>query len=357
MTIGTKLTLWYAVVLFSSLILCGGLLYREWVLEPRKEASWGARDSPREGMLDLVENILLSAIPAALLGLGGGWLLTRRALLPISSLTTSVRTLHEKNLRLRLPRSGNGDELDQLTEVFNEMTLRLDASFQHIREFTLRASHELKTPLTIMRAGVEIELGENQLSQEHQERLLDELDELDRLTKIVDGLTLLTRADASLVTLRKEPIALHELIQEIFTDGQVLAKPHGVTLTLASCEAITLNGDTNRLRQLLLNLMDNAIKYNQAHGTVRLELQRDESTALFTMSNTGRGLSLAQQERAFEPFFRGDAAHSREVDGCGLGLAIARWIVTAHEGSIRMDSGLEGETIMRVRLPLLAEKR
>jgi signal transduction histidine kinase len=237
------------------------------------------------------------------------------------------------------------------------MTLRLDASFQHIREFTLRASHELKTPLTIMRAGVEIELGENQLSQEHQERLLDELDELDRLTKIVDGLTLLTRADASLVTLRKEPIALHELIQEIFTDGQVLAKPHGVTLTLASCEAITLNGDTNRLRQLLLNLIDNAIKYNQAHGTVRLELQRDESTALFTMSNTGRGLSLAQQERAFEPFFRGDAAHSREVDGCGLGLAIARWIVTAHEGSIRMDSGLEGETIMRVRLPLLAEKR
>ena len=353
MTIRTKLTLWYAAVLFASLTLCGGLLYNEWVLEPQKHHRSEGREDPREGMSDLLQNLLFSALPAAVLGLGGGWLLTRKALSPVAALTETARRVSESNLGVRLPRSGNGDELDRLTEVFNAMILRLDNSFQRIREFTLRASHELKTPLTIMRAGLESSLVVEGLSGEMNERILDQLDEIDRLTKIVDGLTLLTKADASLVKVASEPVALDRLVEESYQDGRILALPNGVSMTLLACEAMVVTGDANRLRQLLLNLVDNAIKYNREGGSVTLELRREDGRASLSISNTGETLSPELCEQAFEPFFRGDASHSRAIDGCGLGLSIARWIVTSHGGAITLSSPAEGVTRLLVSLPLL----
>lgn len=355
MTIRTKLTLWYAAVLFASLFLLGGLLYREWVLEPKIHPKTTSIEDNEEGLQDLMESLLWSALPAALLGLGGGWLLTRKVLSPVASLTQAAREINERNLHNRIPQSANGDELDQLTSVFNDMTQRLDDSFQRIREFTLRASHELKTPLTIMRAGVETTLQQKGLSNQLHECLTDELDEIDRLTQIVDGLTLLTKADAGLVTHYRESVALDQLVLEAFADGEILAKPYDLTLTLVTCEPTIVSGDKNRLRQLLLNLIDNAVKYNQEQGSIRLELRHERTMAVFAITNSGPGLSIVGLERAFEPFFRGDKSHSRSVEGCGLGLAIARWIVTMHEGTIVMNSDLEGETTVLFRLPLLTE--
>ena len=350
MTIRARLTFWYAGVLFASLVLFSGLLYHEW--HPDPSAPPPAEVAAEEGTLsDLAEDLCISAIPAALLGLAGGWWLMRRALAPVAALTAAAQRVHEGNLRTQLPRTGSGDELDRLTEVFNQMTARLADSFQHIREFTLRASHELKTPLTVMRGGLETALREQPVTDEQRESLLGEIDEIDRLAKIVDGLTLLTKADAGLIALADEPVALDALLRDACADGEILAQPHGIHISLTHCDPATIRGDHHRLRQVLLNLTDNAVKYNEPGGTVTLALRRTGDSAELTIANTGPGLPPDQQARLFEPFFRGDSAHTNE--GSGLGLTICRWIVTAHRGTLQIISEPGKLTTATVRLPLV----
>lgn len=351
MTIRVKLTLWYAAVLFASLLLLGIILYHEWVIEPRREHNRYAVFT-KDAIEDLVGDILWCAIPAGFLGLGGGWVLMRKVLKPVTALTDAAEQINETNLKVRLAQSGNGDELDRLTGVFNSMTSRLDESFHRIREFTLSASHELKTPLTIIRGELETALTEGELTERQRHRMLDELDEIDRLAKIVDGLTTLTKADAGLIKLKQEPVRLDELLRDTFADGQMLARPHDVQLTLEACEVATLCGDNYRLRQVLLNLMDNAVKYNRPGGFVSVALRVHGDFAELTVSNTGDGIAPDLLPRLFDPFFRGDAAHNRTVDGCGLGLSIARWISTAHGGTLTIIS-LPGEmTVATLRLPI-----
>ncbi len=351
MTIRTRFTLWYAGVLFASLLLFSALLYHEW----RAEAQAAPATATDEGTVgDLVEDLSISAIPAALLGLAGGWWLMRRALAPVAALTAAAERVHEGNLRTRIPRTGSGDELDRLTEVFNGMTARLADSFQRIHEFTLRASHELKTPLAVLRGGCETTLREQSLSTEQRDHLLGEIDEIDRLAKIVDGLTLLTKADASLIALKDEPVPLDTLVRDACADGEILAQPHGISLSIAHCDAATVRGDHHRLRQVLLNLTDNAVKYNHPGGTVTLALRRSGATAELTITNTGPGIPPGQQPRLFEPFFRGDTAPAHALDGCGLGLAICRWLITAHRGTIAITSVPGTLTTATVRLPLAA---
>jgi signal transduction histidine kinase len=354
MTIRTKLTFWYAGVLFASLLLCSALLYQEWVIEPQRDHHHHRverRDEGEKDILDLAKSLLITALPAAILGLGGGWLIMHKALAPVAALTKAAEQLNESNLSVRLPRSGNGDELDRLTSVFNSMTLRLAESFSRIREFTLRASHELKTPLTIIRGQLELTLPQPQLSAQERERLLDELDEIDRLAKIVDGLTLLTKADAGFIQLKQEPLRLDTLLRDTFDDGQVLAIPWNVEIRLDQCEEVTVCGDNYRLRQVLLNLTDNALKYNQPGGFVTLALRQAGKEAEISVTNTGPGVAPEILPRLFDPFFRGDASHNRSVDGSGLGLAIARWIVTAHGGTLTISSQEAGITTATLRLP------
>ena len=351
MTIRARLTFWYAGVLFASLILFSGLLYHEWhgdaTAPPPPDVA------AEEGTLsDLAEDLCISAIPAAVLGLAGGWWLMRRAFAPVAALTAAAERVNDGSLRTQLPRTGSGDELDRLTEVFNQMTARLADSFQRIREFTLRASHELKTPLTVMRGGCETTLREQPLTAAQRESLLGEIDEIDRLAKIVDGLTLLTKADAGLIALNDEPVALDALLRDAAADGEILAQPHGIHISIAQCDTATVRGDHHRLRQVLLNLADNAVKYNVPDGTVTFALRRSSDTAELTIANTGPGIPPDQQARLFEPFFRGDTAQSHAIEGSGLGLTICRWIVTAHRGTIQIISEPGKLTTATVRLPL-----
>ena len=285
-------------------------------------------------------------------GLLGGWWLTRRALAPVAALTGAVEKIHENNLGEKIPRSGNGDELDRLTEVFNTMTSRLDHSFQRVREFTLHASHELKTPLTILCGEIETTLRDESLGQPERERLLSQLDEVRRLSKIVDGLTLLAKADAGQIALKLEPLRLDELVRDNFADLQILAEPHGIQVELTACEDVSVRGDRHRLRQLLLNLADNAVKYNQPQGRVAMNLRRSDETAEFTIANTGPGVAAEILPRVFDRFFRGDSAHGNTIDGCGLGLSIAQWIVSAHGGKIQIASEPLKQTIVTVQIPV-----
>lgn len=349
MTIRRRLTIWFASVLTLSLLVMSIGTY----IEIAEQLHYRHGQSPdQNAVVETGEMIFEAGLPAVLLGLIGGWWLMRRALAPVTSLTHAVEQIHERNLSARIPRSGNGDEVDRLTEVFNAMTARLDGSFQHIREFTLHASHELKTPLTILRGELESALRDERTPAARKEQLAGQIGEIERLAKIVDGLTLLTRADAGQVALEREPVRLDELVRESFADAKILAQSQGMEVLLDHCQELTVSGDRHRLRQLLLNLVDNAVKYNRPGGAVVFSLQRDGTCAAMDISNTGPGLAPEAQARLFERFFRGDASHNNAVEGCGLGLSIAQWIVTAHGGKIRFASKPDELTTVSVRLPL-----
>jgi signal transduction histidine kinase len=296
------------------------------------------------------EMVLWVSLPAILLGLLGGWWIVRKTLAPVTALTEAVERKHDRNLSERLPSTGNGDELDRLTQVFNAMTSRLDGSFQRIREFTLHASHELKTPLTVMRGELETALREDNLTVQQKELFLSQVDEIERLAKIVDGLTLLTKADTGQIKLDCESVQLDELVRESFADAKILGQPQGIQVNLSECENTVVSGDRDRLRQLLLNLTDNAIKYNERGGKVNISLAQGEGFAELKIENTGAGVAPEIQPRVFERFFRGDSSHSNAVEGCGLGLSIAQWIVDAHNGTIQFASTPREVTTVTVRL-------
>jgi len=358
MTIRTRLSLWYAAVMFGALMVMGVLLYEQFIVEPRQEA----RTHPERHLAEVADEqddfedvstiVLWCALPAGALAVAGGWWLMRKSLAPVAGLTQAARRISFNNLAERLPRTRNRDEFDQLTEVFNDMLGRLDGAFHRIREFTLHASHELKTPLTILHGEFETALREENLSTALREQLLGQLDEVRRLSKIVDGLSLLTKADAGQLTLEQKPLHLDELVRDAFDDAQILASPRSVKVELSACEPLTILGDRHRLRQLLLNLADNAIKYNHPDGSVTLSLRRVGNLAELIVTNTGPGIPPEILPRVFDRFFRGDASHNSDEEGCGLGLSIAQWIVTAHRGEINITSVPGGPVTVTVHLPL-----
>ncbi|HXP61485.1 MAG TPA: HAMP domain-containing sensor histidine kinase [Dongiaceae bacterium] len=356
MTIRTRLTLWNASMLLVALLATGALAYYELVIEPRSQAQETPatlKGDKQPAPTDLVEiGIFCSIVPAMALALAGGWWVMRRTVAPVTALTQAAEQMNEHNLGAPLGRSGSGDELDRLTEVFNAMTARLNSAFTRLREFTLHASHELKTPLTVMHGELENWLREDGLTEEKRGRVESQLDEVQRLAKIVDSLTLLTKADAGQVVLGREAVRLDELLREALADAESLGRPSGVTATLGVCDPVTIQGDRHRLRQLLLNLCDNAVKYNESGGKVTLDLRRAGPRAEVRIGNTGRGIAAEVLPKVFDPFFRGDASHSQAVEGCGLGLSIARWIVSAHGGTIQIASEPGRWTTAIVRLPV-----
>jgi signal transduction histidine kinase len=349
MTIRTRLTFWYAGILIASLLIIGLGTYEE-ISEQMRHSHH--REPTEHAIGETSEMVFRVGLPAVALGLLGGWWLTRRALSPIATLTEKVEKIQESNLGEKIPRTANGDELDRLTEVFNAMTARLDDSFNRIREFTLHASHELKTPLTVLRGETETALRDEALSPSEHERAASQLDELRRLTRIVDGLTLLAKADAGQIALQLETVRLDELVRDNFADAQILAEPRQIRVEIGVCDEIILRGDRHRLRQLLLNLADNAVKYNHPQGRVTMTLRRVNDQAEFTIVNTGEGIAAGQLPLVFDRFFRANPAQGEAVEGCGLGLSIAQWIVSAHGGGISIMSEPSKQTTVTVQLPI-----
>ncbi len=349
MTIRARLVLWYAGILLVGLLIVAGWTYYEMVLE-HPGVGRVMEQGGHTPLGELAEVLLFGGLPAMLLALVGGWFLMRRALAPVTTLTHAVEDIRADTLGRQLPRSRNGDELDRLTEVFNDMTRRLDDSFTRVREFTLHASHELKTPLTIMRGEIETALRDPATPSAQREIFADQLDEIARLAKIVDALAFLAKADAGQHALARDPVRLDELVRDSFTDAQLLAEPSRVQVELRACDETTVRGDRHRLKQLLLNLTDNAIKYNQPDGSIAIALRRNNGAVELTIANTGPGIAPEKLPRVFDRFYRGDPAHSGDIEGSGLGMSIAQWIVKAHGGSIQLVSDPGKLTTVTVKL-------
>lgn len=351
-TIVRRLGKGYAAITAVSLVLVTWLGYHEFIEEPSEYAAKGYKDIHHDTEAELFTVCFLAAVPI-MLGLGWWWI--ARVLSPLKTLLAAVQKVDSHNLLHPLPLSNKDDEMDRLSAAFNAMAARLHASFQRIHEFTLHASHELKTPLTVMHAHLETALREKKSLPTAQAEWINtqiaaQLDEVKRLARIVDSLTLLTKADAGLVQLEKQPVQFSELVEEASEDAQYLARPHSVTVALEACEGNIITGDRHRLRQLLLILTDNAAKYNRPGGTIRIALRHTGGVADLKITNTGEGLCPEMIEHVFDRFARGRNAQGK-TEGCGLGLNIAQWIVQAHGGSIRLLDEGDGTTTALVRIP------
>jgi signal transduction histidine kinase len=350
MTLRRKLAIRYAAITGACVLLLAGLAHHEFIDEPRVRKQLGLPKPADSTWGEYAEVFFYGMIPVVF---GLGWWVVRHTLNPINELAQAVERIHAGNLREALPRSGKGDEVDRLTEVFNNMTARLDQSFRQIREFTLHASHELKTPLTVMHAELEsLLLAGPPLDPAQHHWVQGQLDEVQRLTRLVDSLTLLTKADAGLVALERKPVPLADLVRECFDDARILAEPDHLEVKLEACEPLEVIGDRHRLRQLLLNLIDNAVRYNQPGGRVSVALRRSDGSAEIVVSNTGTGIPVELQARVFDRFVRGPEARRRAVDGCGLGLTICQWIVQSHGGTIQLATDSARLTTALVHLPL-----
>ncbi len=297
--------------------------------------------------------ILALVFPIALiLAGGGGWLLAHRALSPVAQMSQAAAHISASRLDERLDESGTGDELDQLAHTLNAMLSRLDDAFRQIRQFSADASHELQTPLTILKGELEVALRAPRSADAYQHTLRSALEEIDRIATLVDGLMLLARADAGVLRMDQQPVALHHLVQEVYDQAQILAVHQHVDLQLGDLEAAVVPGDPERLRRLLLNLTDNAIKYTPAGGRVTLSLQSSHDRVALRVADTGIGLSPDDQARVFQRFYRSDNGRVHDAEGSGLGLCIARSIADAHGGAIELESALGVGSTFTVWLPV-----
>jgi heavy metal sensor kinase len=287
-----------------------------------------------------------------LLAGGGGWLLARRALSPVDHMTRSAQRISGEHLTERLLETGTGDELDRLARTLNEMLTRLDESFRQVRQFSADASHELQTPLTILKGEIEVALRSGRTPAEYQEVLTSSLEEIERISRLVEGLLLLARADSGVLRMDHKPVAVHELVAEVAAQMQKMAHEQGVSLRLEKLTPVTLCGDREQLQRLFLNLIDNAIKYTPAGGRLTVSLHADASQALISVTDTGIGLSEAEQAQIFTRFYRAAQARSQSGGGAGLGLCIAQSIAEAHGGKIQVHSSPGQGSTFTVVLPV-----
>jgi heavy metal sensor kinase len=284
------------------------------------------------------------------LAAAGGYYIVGRALRPVDEIVRSAEQITGENLSLRLPVSDTGDEVQRLSQALNLMIARLDESFRQTSRFSADASHELRTPLTIMRGEIETLLREDNLTPQQTEQLGNVLEETVRLARIVDGLLLMARLGGGESQAKKEPLDLAALVAEIVEQMAALAQEKSIALEHQLEPSVRVEGDEMRLRRVIVNLLDNAIKYTPERGRIEVRTRAGGDEALLEVRDTGMGIAADALPHVFERFYR--APGTGAVDGTGLGLAMVRSIVEAHGGSVTVESREGAGACFRVWLPL-----
>jgi len=297
--------------------------------------------------------LLIVAMPVALaVSLAGGWFLAGRALRPVDAITLAAQRIAAGDLSQRLTMPAAPDEIGRLAGTFNNMIGRLDASFRQIRQFTSDASHELRTPLTVMKGETELVLRRPRPLEDYHSVLESNLEEIDRMTRIVEELLFLSRADMGEVKTESVPVALQPLVEDIYRQATLLGQDRNIEVVLGTVMPAVVQGDELRLRELLLNLVENAVKYSHPGGKVEIALITESREARLSVTDQGIGIAPADQARIFDRFFRTDLARSHTKKGTGLGLAICAWIADAHGGRIDVRSDVGQGSMFTVTLPL-----
>ncbi len=296
--------------------------------------------------------ILMLGFPIALAGaIAGGWFLAGRMLKPVVAMANAARRITADRLSDRLPIANRDDEFGRLAHVFNHTLARLEDAFDRLRRFTSDASHELRTPLTAMRSVGEVALRDHQPPDQYREAIGSMLEEVDRLTHLVNSLLTLTRGDSGAYRASVESVDLGALAQEVVDSLRVLAEDRGQSISIAAEEASVVDADRATLRQALINLLDNAIKYSPPGGIIRIALHMRDDLAVVEVSDSGPGIPPEHAEKVFERFYRVGRDRSRASGGVGLGLAIARWAVEVNGGRIELDTSPGVGSTFRITLP------
>jgi len=300
--------------------------------------------------------LFLSSPLLLLLASAGGYWLSRRALRPVDQITREARSISAQNLSSRLIVPRTGDELQRLTETLNGMLERLEQAFRRITQFTADASHELRTPVALMRTRAEIMLRKARTEEEYREALRLTLEDLQRTSVLIENLMLLARADSGAESLERTHINMVECIEEACLEGQALAETKQIGLKAELPQApVWVDGDANSLLRLIVILLDNAVKYTPPQGRITVSLCSKNGSAVAEVRDSGIGIAAQDLPHIFERFFRADPARSRQTGGAGLGLAIGKWIAEAHGGTIIAQSKPGEGSVFQVKIPLAGE--
>ncbi len=282
-----------------------------------------------------------------------GSFFARRILKPVLNVTKIVDDISHKDLNLRIPEMAADEEMKHLINSCNAMIERLEKSFEHVNEFSSHVAHELKTPLAIIRGEVELALGEDRDTKEYQRVLNVSIEEIDRLIKIIKDLLLLARLDYNPDVFEFEKIRLNDFLEEIHEYSSILAEQKGLATELnVPASAHFIDGDKIHLRRLLLNLINNAVKFTPEGGKISIMLTVKDNIAEVAVSDSGVGISDKDLKMIFEKFFRAQPYGHKAEPGSGLGLSIARSIARAHQGEIVVHSQLGQGTTFTVSLPV-----
>ncbi len=324
---------------------------------PSYDIEVGASTRQFNRSLDRFRDLLYALAPLflALAAFGGYWL-SRRALAPVDQITHAARSIGAQDLSLRLAVPRASDELQRLVATLNEMLARLDTAFQRITQFTADASHELRTPVSVMRTNAEIALRKPRSEAEYREALSRILDESEKVSRMIEQLLLLARADstAGLLPMTRSDLAI--AFENACREARVLAEAKNVNFQASSPPtSLWVQGDAASLERLFMILLDNAVKYTPTDGRVDVRLGSDDGFAVADIRDTGAGIAPEHIAHVFDRFYRADRARSRESGGTGLGLAIGRWIAEAHRGEIRVESDVGKGSTFQVRIPLLRD--
>jgi len=307
-----------------------------------------------EGLGQLRRDFFAGVPLVLLLASLGGYFLARKSLAPITSMNAQTQRISAESLSSRLDVTNPRDELGRFATTINDLLARLENSFNEQQRFIADASHELRTPLAVLRGETEVALGKTRTVKEYQESLTLIQEEAERLSRIVEDLFILARQPIQLPTaLIEESVSLTKVVADCARAAQVLADRKGVRLKLQNdSPSIALNADEELLKRMILNLLDNAVKYTPEGGEILLTLARQNGNAEIVVRDTGIGIPATDQQRVFDRFYRVDKARSRALGGAGLGLSIARCIVEAHRGKITIESIPRNGSTFTVSLPL-----
>ena len=296
--------------------------------------------------------IMIISIPSSIcVTIIVGYFMAKKALRPVDQIRRAAVKISSSNLDERIDIVGRRDELGRLAETFNAMIGRLKDAFQRINQFSIDVSHELKTPLTILKGETEVALRKEREKQDYQELLKSNLEEIDRMSCIIDDLLLLSKADTKEIKLNVEDVALRDLIMDVCMDMKVVADKKNVELETSELEDIRLKGDELKLRRMLLNVVENGIKYSHTGGKVSVSSYANNGYAKIDIMDNGIGISEEDIKYIFDRFYRADRSRKRE-SGSGLGLSISRWIAEAHKGSIEVKSQSSQGSMFTIKLPI-----
>ena len=296
--------------------------------------------------------IMIISIPTSIIvTIVVGYFMAKKALRPVDQIRRAAVKISSSNLDEKIDITGRKDELGRLAETFNAMIGRLKDAFQRINQFSIDVSHELKTPLTILKGETEVALRKEREKDDYQKLLLSNLEEIDRMSCIIDDLLLLSKADTKEIKLNIEEVALRDLIMDVCMNMKVVADKKSVELQISELEDVRLKGDELKLRRMLLNVVENGIKYSHVGGKVSVSSYVNDGYARIDVKDDGIGISEEDIKYVFDRFYRADRSRKRE-SGSGLGLSISRWIAGAHKGSIEVKSQPAQGSVFTIKLPI-----